>query len=286
MKIKKILVGYLYILPVVLLLTILMAYPTFWTLWMSFQSKGVGGQAIFVGIQNFKELILSGTFCSSMFKTISYTLEACILKLFVGLGTGLALNKPFRGRDFLRSWLFIPWILPEFVIGLLFLWLLRMSGGINLMLGKIGVNPIYWLGPNLALTSVMLANFWHGFPFFMMGILAGLQSIPKELYEAAAMDGATDLQQFRFITLPGLRDVTLILFTLSSLWTFSQFAIAFTMTGGGPGNATEILPLLTYKIGFQQYAIGRGCAVAILSLPLFLALIIILVKLVSKETLV
>lgn len=276
-------ISYLYVLPVLIVISLLILFPTFWSIWMSLHVKTAGGEAIFAGLRNFKELLSSGIFISSVIKTIIFTFTAVFFKLIIGMAAALILNRNFRGRNLIRSWLFIPWTIPLFSVGLLFLWLFRMSGGMNIMLSEAGLPPIFWLGPDNAMLSVIISNIWKGFPFFMIGILAGLQVIPKELYEAAAIDGASGLQQFRYITLPCLRDVILIVCILSTLWTFAQFDIIFVLTGGGPGTTTETLPLLVYKTAFGRYNIAMGYAIAVLSLPLFLFFIFWLVRLVRKE---
>ena len=278
----KNLTPYLWVIPVLLVITALVLFPFFWTLWTSLHAKLIGGEATFVGLTNFKDILTSGTFTSSFVKTLLYTASAIILKLLIGMAAALALNRPFKGRNIVRGWLFIPWTLPKFALAIIFLWLLRFGGGINLMLGELGASPIFWLGPDHALTVVMAVNVWKGFPFFMVGILAGLQAIPQDLYDASAVDGASSLQQFAHVTLPALKDIVLVLSCLSTIWTFSEFDIVFMMTGGGPGTATEILPVLTYLTAFRRYDIGKGSAIAVLSLFFFLPLIFWLVKLISK----
>ena len=168
-------------------------------------------------------------------------------------------------------------------MAIIFIWVLTFNGGLNLVLGKFGIPPKFWLGPRWALISVIAVNIWKGFPFFMVGILAGLQGIPDELYEAAAIDGASGFQRFLYVTLPCLKNVILIVSTLSSIWTFAEFDVVYLMTGGGPGNATNILPVVTYLTGFRKYNIGQACALSVLALPAYLLLIFTLIKLTGKE---
>ncbi len=152
------------------------------------------------------------------------------------------------------------------------------------MLAHVGVAPVFWLGSEMALFSGIIANIWKGFPFFMVSLLAGLQAIPKELYEAAQVDGASPLQQFLHVTLPGLRNVILIVCTLSTLWTFGLFELLYILTGGGPGDASKVLPIRVYETGITMYQFGKGAAMAILTVPLISLWAFILVRLTRRET--
>jgi ABC-type sugar transport system permease subunit len=281
---KRQVVPYLWVAPVVGVISLFMLFPLFQAVWDSLHAGSAGGQKAFVGLRNFRELMATGTFPGAVYRTLVFTLWASILKLVIGGAAALILNRPFRGRNLLRSWLFIPWTIPLFAGGILFLWLLRTSGGLNLMLDHLGIFPVFWLGPDHAMHSIIFLNVWKGFPFFMITILAGLQVIPRELYEAAEIDGATGVQQFRYVTLPGLRDVILIATLLSTVWTFAQFENIYVLTRGGPGTATETLSILVYKLAFGMFNLSLGSAAAVLSLPLFLFFIYWLVKLVRKES--
>ncbi|UCF92766.1 MAG: sugar ABC transporter permease [Desulfobacterales bacterium] len=280
---KKQLAPFIWVAPVVLVISVFMLFPLFQALWDSVHGGASGGTKSYVGLDNFKELISSGVFLGAVGRTLIFTLTAVALKLLVGGGAALILNRAFWGRNVLRSWLFIPWTIPLFAGGILFLWLLRMNGGLNLMLEKLGVYPVFWLGPKFAMPSIIFLNVWKGFPFFMITILAGLQIIPASLYEAAQIDGASGVQQFRYVTLPGLRNVILIASLLSTVWTFAQFENIYVLTRGGPGKATETLSILIYKLAFGTFNLNMGSAAAVLALPLFLFFIFWLVKLVRKE---
>ena len=282
MNVRK-LSSYVWVTPVLVTITGLVLVPLLWTIWMSFQQQTVGGHAHFIGVNNFKDLITSSTFFLSFTKSVIYTVPAIIFKLILGLGLAVILNKPFKGRNLLRTWFFIPWTIPRFAVAIIFLWVLTYGGGLNLFLHKFGIAPVFWLGPRYALAAVVAVNIWKGYPFFMVGILAGLQVIPDELYEAAAIDGASGFQRFIYVTLPAIKDVILILSALSTIWTFAEFDVVYIMTGGGPGNATDILPVLTYLTAFRKYNIGQACALSMLALPVYLLLILGLVKLIRKE---
>jgi multiple sugar transport system permease protein len=280
---KRELAPYLWVAPVVGVISLFMVFPVLQTVWDSLHAGRAGAAKTFVGLENFRELLSTGVFLGAVQRTLVFTLTAVLLKLCIGGTAALILNRPFRGRNLLRSWLFIPWTIPLFAAGILFLWLLRTGGGLNLMLEGLGVYPVFWLGPDHAMKSIIFLNVWEGFPFFMITILAGLQIIPKELYEAAQIDGATGLQQFKYVTVPGLRNVILIACLLSTVWTFAQFENIYVLTRGGPGTTTETLSLLVYKLAFGTFNLNMGSAAAVLSLPLFLFFIFWLVKLVRKE---
>jgi ABC-type sugar transport system permease subunit len=283
-KMKRQIIPFVWVAPVVGVITLFLLYPLFQALWDSLHAGASGSGRSFVGLNNFRELLSTGAFLGAVHRTLTFTLAAVTLKLLIGGTAALILNRPFRGRNLLRSWLFIPWTIPLFAGGILFLWLLRMGGGLNLMLGHVGISSVFWLGPDHAMKSIIFLNVWKGFPFFMITILAGLQIIPRELYEAAQIDGATGLQQFRYVTLPGLRNVILIASLLSTVWTFAQFENIFVLTRGGPGTTTETLSILVYKLAFGMFNLNMGSAAAVLSLPLFLFFIFWLVKFVRKES--
>lgn len=282
-KMKKQIIPFVWVAPVIGVISLFLLFPLFQAFWDSLHAGASGTGKSYVGLNNFRELLSTGAFLGAVHRTLVFTLSAVTLKLLIGGTAALILNRSFRGRNLLRSWLFIPWTIPLFAAGILFLWLLRTSGGLNLMLERLGVYPVFWLGPDHAMKSIIFLNVWEGFPFFMITILAGLQIISRDLYEAAQIDGATSLQQFRYVTLPGLRNVILIACLLSTVWTFAQFENIYVLTRGGPGTTTETLSILVYKLAFGTFNLNMGSAATVLSLPLFLFFIFWLVKLVRKE---
>jgi ABC-type sugar transport system permease subunit len=280
---KRQLEPYLYIAPAVLVIAAVLVFPLSYTFYMSFAEKILGQAISKFGVQNFREILSEGRFFSSLAKSLMFTFVSVFAKLVLGLTLALLLNRPFRGRGLFRAYFFLPWAIPWFTVAILFLWLFRLTGGLNTMLGAVGIFPVFWLGRDLALISGIIANVWKGFPFFMVSLLAGLQTIPRELYEAAQVDGAGPLQQFLHITLPGLRNVILIVCTLSTLWTFGLFELLYIMTGGGPGDASKVLPILVYETGISMYQFGKGSAMAVLTVPLILIWVFVLVRLLRRE---
>lgn len=274
--------AYVYVAPAVIVISSVLLFPLCYTFYMSFGEKILGREIGRFGIQNYAAILRERTFFSSLAKSLIFTTLAVSTKLVIGLSLALILNRAFRGRNFFRAYFFLPWAIPWFTVAILFLWLFRLTGGINTMLGAIGVFPIFWLGPSLSLVSGIMANIWKGFPFFMVSLLAGLQTIPKELYEAAQVDGANPFQQFLHITLPSLRNVILIVCTLSTIWTFGLFELLYILTGGGPGDASKVLPILVYETGITMYLFGKGAAMAVLTVPLILMLVFALVRLIRR----
>lgn len=269
--------------PALFVVAAVLVFPLLYTFYMGFAEKTLGREIGGFGLQNYKAILSEGRFFSSLAKSFVFTITAVFAKLVVGLILALVLNRSFRGRNLFRAYFFLPWAIPWFTVAILFLWLYRLTGGLNTMLGTLGVYPIFWLGPDLALVSGIIANIWKGFPFFMVSLLAGLQTIPRELYEAAQVDGATGFQQFLYITLPGLRNVILIVCTLSTLWTFGLFELLYIMTGGGPGDASKVLPLLIYETGISMYQYGKAAAMAVLTVPLIMLWVFFLVRLTRRE---
>ncbi len=281
MNIKK-LADYVWVLPVLLVLTTLILFPLIQTLIISFFHQSVGGAQRFVGFDNYAGIFKSGAFFGALGRTVTFTVPAILLKLVIGMSVALILTNPFKGRNLLRTWLFIPWSIPYFAAGILAIWIFRMNGAMNLIFSKLGLDPVYWLGPKLAMASVIAVNTWKGFPFFMVGLLAGLQVIPTERYEASAIDGANGFQQFLHVTVPGVKNVLLIITVLSTIWTFSQFESIFVITMGGPGRATETLSIAVYKRAFGQYNFSGASAMAVMALPFFMFLIYWLVRLTQR----
>ncbi len=272
----------MYIAPAVVVVATVLVFPLFYTFYMGFAEKTLGKEIGGFGLQNYIAILSEGRFFSSLAKSLVFTATAVFVKLVLGLSLALILNRSFRGRNLFRAYFFLPWAIPWFTVAIIFLWLFRLTGGINTLLSAFGIFPIFWLGPKLALFSGIIANIWKGFPFFMVSLLAGLQAIPKELYEAAQVDGANPIQQFSYITLPGLRNVILIVCTLSTLWTFGLFELLYILTGGCPGDASKVLPILVYETGISMYQFGKGAAMATLTVPLILLWVFMLVRLTRR----
>jgi ABC-type sugar transport system permease subunit len=199
----------------------------------------------------------------------------------------LVLTSNIRWRSFWTGVLLIPWVAPTVVSALNFLWIFDGSLGVlNYLLVRVfRVLPqgVGWLSePGTAMASVIAVNIWRGFPFFGISFLAGMKAIPGELYEAAAVDGAGSLQRFRHVTLPGLKNIMIIVVLLSTIWTFNDFQIVYILTKGGPGGTTMVLPVLTYETAFGAQRLGEAIAVALYLLPALAVTIMVLARYMRK----
>jgi len=275
--------GYLLILPAAIVIVGLIAYPFLYSIWMSLQAVRVGGEGRFIGLRNYESLLFgfnSARFWNSALVTVEYTAAAEVGKFLIGIVTALILHHSLKARGLFRTLLFIPWAVPAIVSAYTWRWTFDDRLGLwNTLLLGAGVihSPVLWLSNiNLALWSVIAATVWQGTPFWTMTYLAGLQSIPSEIYEAAHVDGASARQSFWHITIPNLIPVIIVTFMLSSIWTSNNLQYVYILTNGGPVNATETFPLLAYTVGMRDYNLGLAAAVPLLFFPVFAVLIHIL----------
>src|SRR5215510_7627822 len=275
--------GFLFVAPIVLLVLALVAYPFCYAVYLSLTRKYVGMPPVFVGLENYIRLTYDGFFQRAVINSFVFTFASVAIKTVLGMGMALVLTSKIRFRSFWTGVLLIPWVAPTVVSALNFLWIYDGSLGVlNYLLVKVfRVLPqgVGWLSePNTAMASVIAVNVWRGFPFFGISFLAGMKAIPVELYEAAAVDGANTLQRFRHVTLPGLKNIVIIVVLLSTIWTFNDFGIVYILTKGGPGGATQVLPVLTYETAFGAQRLGEAIAVALYMLPALAFVIIVLAR--------
>ncbi len=279
--------GFLLIVPILVLVLGLIAYPFLYGIYLSLCTKFVGYEAKFSGLKNYIKLFYDGFFRMTVRNTLVYTAGAVSFKLIIGMIMGLLLQQRIRGLNFFRGVLLLPWVAPYVVTSLAWLWMYdALNGVINLSLMKLGIirGPIPWLShPSLAMYSVISVNIWRGFPFFGVAVLAGLQNIPRTLYEAAEVDGASYFRKFIHVTLPGLKIPLIIATLLSTIWTFNDFANVFIMTRGGPGGATQIFATLSYELGFEGLRWSEAVAVSLYPLPAFAFIIMLLSRYLRRE---
>ena len=278
--------AYLLVAPVLLLLVGLVGYPFLYAIYISFTDAVVGNAGHWIGFGNFTYLASNPSFLSSIANTVILVLVTDGLKLLIGLGLALLVNREFRGRGLVRSFLMLPWAMPAFVVFLTWRLLYQpIGGGLSLLLKGVGLNfgIIDWLGqPQTALPSVIVATVWRGFPFWFISILAALQTIPKELYEAARVDGANAWQQFWAVTFPSIRTVIVVTTLLSSIWTANSFENVWLLTQGGPSDATMVFPVLAY-FGMQTQRIGEAAAVSVATLPVLIVLVLLATTLMQRD---
>ena len=283
---RQTLSGYLFILPAVALIIGLVAYPFFYAIFISFTSRVVGNPGEWIGLDNFRYLRTNPGFNASIRNTITLVLATDILKLTLGLGLALLVNQQFRGRGIFRSLLMLPWAMPAFVAFLTWRVLYQpIGGGFNLILTKTGIHPevIDWLGQkSTAMPAVIMASTWRGFPFWFISILAALQSVRPDLYEAARIDGANAFQRFWSVTFPAIKPVILVTTLLSSIWTANAFEHVWLLTQGGPSNATMVFPVLAYS-GMQNMRLGEAAAVSVAMVPVLAILVIVVTTFMQPD---
>jgi ABC-type sugar transport system permease subunit len=275
--------GFLFVAPIVLLVLSLVGYPFVYAIFLSMTRKYVGLPPVFVGFENYVKLTWDGFFQRAVVNSFIFTFGSVGFKLVLGVVMALVLTSNVRWRSFWTGVLLIPWVAPTVVSALNFLWIFDGSLGVlNYLLVRVfRVLPqgVGWLSePGTAMASVIAVNIWRGFPFFGISFLAGMKAIPIELYEAAAVDGAGVFQRFRHVTLPGLKNIIIIVVLLSTIWTFNDFQIVYILTRGGPGGTTTVLPVFTYETAFGAQRLGEAIAVALYLLPALAVTIMVLAR--------
>ncbi|GAB7056691.1 MULTISPECIES: carbohydrate ABC transporter permease [Paenibacillus] len=258
-----------FILPAMMLLILLTGYPLLQVIQMSFYDYQNKSFPVFAGLSNYTTLILDSKFWDALSHTLVFTFSSVILDLIVGMTLAVLLNQSInlRVRGILRSILMFPWLFSSSVVAATWVLMLNPFGIINSTLHSIGfydLSQIPWLSDErFALPALILANVWRGFPFVMLMLLAGLQTVSKDYKEAAEVDGAGALQTFIYIILPQMKGVILTVTILEIIWNFRSFDLVFLMTGGGPMNATEVLSTYVYNQAFRSLNFGYASAIAL-----------------------
>jgi len=281
--------AYLMIAPAVLLLIVLVAYPFVLSIWLSMTNKSVGNPAEFVGLRNFTTQLDSQIFRQAFRNTIWYTTVTTVVKLVLGFALALLLNREFRGRKFVRAAMLLPWIVPSVLSTMAWLWLLESNlSSVNWALKHahlIHKSIPFLTDPGWAMASVMTVNVWRGTPFLGITILAALQTIPRELYEAAELDGAGWMARLTRITIPLVTPVVSIVMIVSIIGTFSDIQIVYALTGGGPLNSTQVLATLSLAAGLKSGLLGQGAAISLFMFPVMLVLVLLQVRITRRRML-
>jgi multiple sugar transport system permease protein len=269
----------MFMLPALAILVLFLAYPLALGFWLGLTDTKIGGDGRFVGLDNFISLGKDTVFWLSVFNTIFYTVTASVIKFAVGLYLALLLNERLPFKSVMRAIVLLPFVVPTVLSAIAFWWIYDSQFSIiSWVLIKMGLIHTYidFLGdPWNARWSVVLANIWRGVPFVAITLLAGLQTISPSLYEAANLDGATNWQRFRFITLPKLSPIIAVVMTFSVLMTFTDFQLIYTITRGGPINATHLMATLSFQRAITGGHLGEGAAISNAMIP-FLAAAILL----------
>jgi multiple sugar transport system permease protein len=279
--------SWLMLAPGVLFLLAFVAYPFFYGIFLSFQERKVAQSGVFVGLANFALLTQDAVFWQVTRNTFVYTTVATVLKMVGGLGMALVMHQQFRGKNLVRAFLLLPFIVPTVLSTVAWMWILDPTFSvINWTLVNTGLirENFSWLGnATLAMVSIIGVNTWRGLPFYGITLLAGLQTISPDLYEAAAIDGASVGQRFWHITLPLIKPVLIIVTMFSVIFTFSDFQLPYILTHGGPANATHLFATYAFDIGMSAGQLGMGAAVALAMLPALGLLIVGLTLYLRRE---
>jgi multiple sugar transport system permease protein len=266
--------------PPLLFLAALVGYPFCYGILLSLQDRPVAHAGTFVGLKNFATNLHDPLFWRVALNTFVYTLVATLLKMVGGLGLAVAMNQHFRMKNLVRALLLLPFIVPTVLSTVAWMWMLDPAFSVvNRLLIGLGVprpGPS-WLGnPILAIVSIIVINTWRGLPFYGITLLAGLQTVPPELYEAATIDGASGWQRFRYVTLPLLQPIILIVTLFSVIFTFADFQLVYVLTHGGPQNATQLFATYAFDIAMGAGQLGLGASIALAMFPALALLIIAL----------
>lgn len=256
--------GYRFISPAVIMMVALIIYPMVYGIYLSFYNTNLVNKWKFVGLKYYLQAFTQSEFYTSVLLTFLFMILVVAGHFLIGFILASVLNKKFVGRTIFRVIFMLPWLFPETVIALLFTWIMNpMYGVLNSILKSLGVisSNISWLGSaQLAFPSVVAVCIWKGYPLVMTMILSGLQGISSDLYEAAKIDGANKWRQFLNVTVPGLKPVLTTTIILDSVWWFKQYTLVYTMTGGGPGTATDLISLNIYGTAFNDLRFGKAAA--------------------------
>jgi multiple sugar transport system permease protein len=264
--------------PAAVFLVFFLAYPLVLGVWLAFTDTSIGRAGVFIGLENYELLFTDSVFLLAVFNTVFYTIVASILKFALGLWLALLLNRHLPFKALLRAIVLLPWVVPTVLSGIAFWWIYDAQFSIiSWALIKIGLisSNINFLGdPWHARFSVIAANVWRGIPFVAISLLAGLQTIPPSLHEAATLDGASSWQRFRYVTLPLLTPIIAVVMTFSVLFTFTDFQLIYVLTRGGPLNATHLMATLSFQRAIPGGHLGEGAAIAVAMIPFLLSAIL------------
>jgi len=273
--------GWLMITPAFLILAVIFIYPILRSFWLSLFTKNLGTKLkpIFSGLDNYGRMMGDSRFWQTLWNTIIFTSTSVLLELVLGMAIALILHQAYKGRSLVRTVALLPWALPTALIGLAWTWIFNDQFGVwNDILIRLGIiqTGVNWLGnPITAMMAVIAADVWKTTPFISILLLAGLQSIPTELYEAYAIDGATPWQSFTKITLPLLMPQIVIVLLFRFAGAFGVFDLIQVMTGGGPGGTTEVVSLYIYSTVMRYLDFGYGAALVVVTFLFLVAIVLI-----------
>jgi len=280
--------AYVLLTPGLLILIAFIGYPFATSLWLAVTDQSVSTSvANFVGLDNFTDELRSQIFLQTVRNTLVYTGVTVAFKLVLGIALAVLMNQSFRLKNLARAALLLPWIVPTALSAIAWLWLFDATFSVfNWAIVRSGLadRGINWLGEgSWAMTSIIIANIWRGTPFFAITILAGLQTVERELLDAAAVDGASAWQRFWGVTLPLVRPVLLIVLLFSTIWTISDFQLVYVLTRGGPANSTHLFGTLAYDIAVRAGQLSEGAAISLYMFPVLIVCVVALLVYLKRS---
>ena len=266
-RMKKGITPYGFVTPAVLVLALLLLYPFCYGIYISFFKTNLVNKWSFVGLKNYVTVLTDEDFFNSMVTTVQFTLGVVGGHFLFGLLFAVMLNRNIKGRTFFRAVLLLPWLFPEVVVANLWRWIFNPTMGfLNSMMVSSGLldKPISWLGsPKLALPTLIFICVWKGYPLVMIQLLAGLQTVPHDIVEAARIDGASRAQSFWYVTIPSKRSTFVVTLILDVVWWFKHVTMIWLLTQGGPNGATNTIAMDIYKRAFSFFDFGPSAALAV-----------------------
>ncbi len=276
-RISKHWADYLYVLPALLVMLVVIGYPLIYTVWLSFHATPPRtGEWVFNGVANYQQILSDPRFWRITANTIYWTIGSTLFAFILGFGAALALHNPFRGRGVVRALLLIPWVISAVAAAYVWRWILHSDYGLvsgTLMSWGIIDRPLVLLdNKSRVMPTLIMVNVWKEFPFVMVMLTAGLQTVPEGLLRAAKIDGASAWNQFWHVTIPHLRGVILITTLLLFVINLNSFTLVWLMTGGGPANASQLWITEIYNIAFRSLQYGPASAFSVILFIIMLAL--------------
>ena len=278
--------SFCFILPALLVVGLLLLYPVVSSIYYSFTSKHlIKANYDFIWFDNYKKILADKNFWAAFFTSVKWTVASLLGQILVGFTAALALERIRHGKGLYRTLLIIPWAFPSIVIALSWKWILNgVSGFLPNFLVKLGLcsTPPQFFSSGLVFPTLVFINIWFGAPLIMVNVLSALQTVPKDQYEAAQIDGVSPWQAFVHITLPHIRVVVGLLVVLRTIWVFNNFDTIYLITGGGPADLTKTVPIYAYNLGWGLKQLGRSSAVTVLLLIFLLIVCVFYFKILDK----
>jgi ABC-type sugar transport system permease subunit len=280
---KQAVFGYAILLPTLAVLLVFRFLPMLQAFWISLHEYDLLRPPRYIGLGNFVDLLQDPLFLNSAWVSILYVVLSCVPVWGLSLALAVLFNRQIWVKNLFRSAAFMPVVMPAVVNAVVWTFMYHQDGVVNTILGWFGIDPIPWLRSSTwALWAIIIIGIWRATPYYMVIFLAGLQAIPREYYEAAEIDGADPWAQFRHITLPLLKPTTLLVMVMSVIVAMKVFAVPLIMTGGGPADATRVLPLFIYQTAFEFFKMGRAAAMSVFLFAAVMVFTLLQMRLFSR----